>query len=201
MMIVLATICCRFGNWGLVRKQNFCSDFENKVWSRFWSWSWGKIWSWSLVIFFCWSFVECYIQVETVDGVLEVFKSNGNLVSDTDSTLLITGLSPLQMLMGRRSGDHLSREKQRQNILSGRRAMTVSFSLEQRPSRIWKNMGGSIFTSKSWISGTHQLPFCLSDFDFVYYWGQLRGSDFHQVITHLTQKGPVLQACKYRVFL
>ena len=190
MMIVLATICCRFGRWGLVKKLNFCSDIEHKVWSRFWSWSSGKIWSWILVIFFCWSFVECYIQVETVDGVLEAFKSNSNLVSDTNSTLLITGLSPLQM--GRRSVNDLSREKQRQNILSGSRAMTVSFSLERQSS--WTYTGGSIFTSKSWISGTHQL---ISTSCTV----EVRGSDFHQVVTHLTQKGPVLQACKYRVFL
>ena len=35
--------CCRFGSWGLVIKLNFCSDFEHKVWSSFWSWSSGKI--------------------------------------------------------------------------------------------------------------------------------------------------------------
>ena len=33
----------------MVIKLNFCSDFEQNVWSRFWSWSSGKIWSWSLV--------------------------------------------------------------------------------------------------------------------------------------------------------
>ena len=49
MMIVLVTICCRFGSRGLVKNLNVCSDFEQKVWSRFWSWSSGKIWSWSLV--------------------------------------------------------------------------------------------------------------------------------------------------------
>ena len=43
MRIVLATVCCRFGSWGLVEKLNFCSDFKHKVWSRFWSWSSGKI--------------------------------------------------------------------------------------------------------------------------------------------------------------
>ena len=36
----------------MVKKLNFCSDFEHKVWSRFWSWSSGKIWNWSLAIFF-----------------------------------------------------------------------------------------------------------------------------------------------------
>ena len=41
--IVLATICGRFGSWGLVIKLNFCSDFQHKVWSRFWSWSSCKI--------------------------------------------------------------------------------------------------------------------------------------------------------------
>ena len=46
MRIVLATVCCRFGNWGLdINTEHFCSDFEHKVWSRFWSWSSGKIWS------------------------------------------------------------------------------------------------------------------------------------------------------------
>ena len=43
-------------NLGLVIKQNFCLDFEHKVWSRFWNWSSGKIWGWP--VFFCWSFVE-----------------------------------------------------------------------------------------------------------------------------------------------
>ena len=27
--IVLATVCCRLGSWGLVIKLNFCSDFEH----------------------------------------------------------------------------------------------------------------------------------------------------------------------------
>ena len=49
LRIVLATVCCRFGNTGLVIKLNFCSDFEHRVWSRSWSWSSGKIWCWSLV--------------------------------------------------------------------------------------------------------------------------------------------------------
>ena len=35
-------------SWGLDIKLNLCSDFEHKVWSRFWSWSSWKIWSWSL---------------------------------------------------------------------------------------------------------------------------------------------------------
>ena len=48
MRIVLATACCRYGSGGLVIKLNFCSDFEQKVWSLFWSWSSGKIWSRSL---------------------------------------------------------------------------------------------------------------------------------------------------------
>ena len=41
MRIVLATVCCILGSWGLVIKPNFCSDFEHKVPSRFWSWSSG----------------------------------------------------------------------------------------------------------------------------------------------------------------
>ena len=56
MRIVLATICCRFRSWGLVKQCSyFCSYFEHKVSSRFWSS--GKIWSWSLgsfsLLMFC----------------------------------------------------------------------------------------------------------------------------------------------------
>ena len=43
MRIVLATVWCILGSWSLVIKPNFCSDFEHKVSSRFWSWSSGKI--------------------------------------------------------------------------------------------------------------------------------------------------------------
>ena len=76
--IVLATICGRFGSWGLVIKLNFCSDFEHKVWSRFRSWSKGEIWSWSLVSFFCWCFVEViWILVEILKlGLANIFKFN-----------------------------------------------------------------------------------------------------------------------------
>ena len=35
MRIVLATVSCTYGSWGLGKKLNFCSDFEHKVWSRF----------------------------------------------------------------------------------------------------------------------------------------------------------------------
>ena len=55
MRIVLATVCCRFGSWGLVIKLNFCSDFEHKSCSRLWSWSSGEIlklkivWHWNLI--------------------------------------------------------------------------------------------------------------------------------------------------------
>ena len=35
MRIVIATVCCRFGSWGLIIKLNFCSDFEHKVLSRY----------------------------------------------------------------------------------------------------------------------------------------------------------------------
>ena len=43
---------------------NFCSDFEHKVWSRFWSWSSGKIWSWGLASFFLLMFSRGY-EVES----------------------------------------------------------------------------------------------------------------------------------------
>ena len=35
MMIVLATVWCRFGSWGLVIEVNFFFKFEHKVWSIF----------------------------------------------------------------------------------------------------------------------------------------------------------------------
>ena len=39
-------------------KLNFCSDFEHKVWSRFWNWSSGKILNLKFVQYFaadvCW---------------------------------------------------------------------------------------------------------------------------------------------------
>ena len=31
LRIVLATVCCRFGSWGLVIKLNYCSDLLNKL--------------------------------------------------------------------------------------------------------------------------------------------------------------------------
>ena len=33
---VLMTVWCRFGDWSLFIKLDFCSDFEHKVCSRFW---------------------------------------------------------------------------------------------------------------------------------------------------------------------
>ena len=38
LRIMLATVCW-FASWRLVIKLKFCSDFEHKGWSRFWSWS------------------------------------------------------------------------------------------------------------------------------------------------------------------
>ena len=41
MRIVLATVCCRFGSWGLVINWStgFVQDFDVEVQARFWSWS------------------------------------------------------------------------------------------------------------------------------------------------------------------
>ena len=64
MRIMLATVCYRFGSWRLVLKLNFCSDFEHKGWSRFWSWSSGKIWSWRWSVICCWCFFRGY-EVES----------------------------------------------------------------------------------------------------------------------------------------
>ena len=60
MRMVLATVCCRFGSWGLFIKLNFCSDFEHNVWSRFYfkvevqAKFEAGVWS----VFCCWCFVE-----------------------------------------------------------------------------------------------------------------------------------------------
>ena len=59
MRIVLATVNCRFGSWGLVIKLNFCSDFEHfgqdflklkfwrdfeaEVWSAFCRWCFEEV--------------------------------------------------------------------------------------------------------------------------------------------------------------
>ena len=40
---VLTIVWRRFGSWSLVIKSNFCTDFQHKVWSRFWNWSPGEI--------------------------------------------------------------------------------------------------------------------------------------------------------------
>ena len=92
MRIVLATVCCRFGSWGLVIKLNFCSDFEHKVWSRFWSWISGKIWSRSLLsillLMFCkgnevesWS--RFWGQVWSISWTLSLVEMLVTLVSRT----------------------------------------------------------------------------------------------------------------------
>ena len=72
---------CRFGSWGLVIKLNFFSSFEDKIHSRFWSWSSGKIWSWSLVsmllLMFCRgnevdSLSRFWSQVWTISWILSL---------------------------------------------------------------------------------------------------------------------------------
>ena len=70
---------CRFGSWSFVIKLKFCSDFEHKVWSKFWSWSSGKIWSWSSVSFFLLMFCRMlnpsWILVEILKlGLVKILK-------------------------------------------------------------------------------------------------------------------------------
>ena len=50
---VLTTVWCRFVSWSFVKKLDFCSDPEHKVWSIFWRWSFSKIWKLKS-IFCCW---------------------------------------------------------------------------------------------------------------------------------------------------
>ena len=97
---------CRFGSWGLVIKLNFCSDFEHKVWSRFWSWSSGKIWSWSLVsillLMFCrgnevesWS--RFWSQVWSISWILSLLE-----------ILMFADVEILKLVLGQYSEDERS---------------------------------------------------------------------------------------------
>ena len=59
MRIGLATVRCRFGSSGLVKKLNFCLDFEHKVWSRCQEVEvMAKIDAGVWSVFFCCGFVE-----------------------------------------------------------------------------------------------------------------------------------------------
>ena len=62
MRIVLATVCCSFGSWGLVIKLIFCSDFEQKVWSRFEVEVQARFWSWSLVSILLLIFADVWLR-------------------------------------------------------------------------------------------------------------------------------------------
>ena len=78
-------VCCRFGSWGLVIKLHFCSDFQQKVWSRFWSWSSrqdfeAKVWS-----FCCW----CLVEVTKLKKILKLCLVN--ILSLTLVEMLIFG--------------------------------------------------------------------------------------------------------------
>ena len=50
---VLTTVWCMFVSWSFVKKLDFCSDSQHKVWSIFWRWSFSKIWKLKS-IFCCW---------------------------------------------------------------------------------------------------------------------------------------------------
>ena len=121
MMIVLVTICCRFGSRGLVKNLNVCSDFEQKVWSRFWSWSSGKIWSWSLVssflLMFCrmlnprwilvWSLFCCWCFMWLWNSILD---SEARFGQDFEEQVLWRGwclVEILKMMLGRDSEDEI----------------------------------------------------------------------------------------------
>ena len=77
MRIVLATVCCRFGSWGLVIKLHFCSDLEHKVWSGFWSWSSGEILKLKFGQYFAadvWLRLRSWILVNILKlGLLKIF--------------------------------------------------------------------------------------------------------------------------------
>ena len=105
MRIVLATACCRYGSGGLVIKLNFCSDFEQKVWSLFWSWSSGKIWSrslFSILLLMFWSGNEVeswsrfWSQVWSISWILSLVE-----------ILMFADVEILKLVLGQYSLDDL----------------------------------------------------------------------------------------------
>ena len=105
MRIVLATACCRYGSGGLVIKLNFCSDFEHKVWSLFWSWSSGKIWSrslFSILLLMFWSGNEVeswsrfWSQVWSISWILSLVE-----------ILMFADVEILKLVLGQYSEDEI----------------------------------------------------------------------------------------------
>ena len=72
MRIVLATICCRFWSWGLVKKLNFCSDFEHKVCQDFEDEVQASFAAGVWPVFFCWCFVEVMLNPRWI--LVEILK-------------------------------------------------------------------------------------------------------------------------------
>ena len=75
MKIVLATVCCILGSWGLVIKPNFCSDFQHEVevQAGFLSWSLINI----LLLMFCRgyedeSWLRCWSKVWSIFWILSL---------------------------------------------------------------------------------------------------------------------------------
>ena len=63
----------------MVIKLNFCSDFELKVWSRFWSWCSGEIWKLKFDQYFAadvWSRLLSWILVKILKlGLIKILSS------------------------------------------------------------------------------------------------------------------------------
>ena len=106
LRIMLATVCYKFGRWHLVLKLNFCSDFEHRGWSRFWSWSSGKIWSWSLINFFLLMFCRGYVESK-----FNLSRdSEARFCQDFEAIVLWRGwclVEILKLMLGRNSEDEL----------------------------------------------------------------------------------------------
>ena len=102
MRIMLATICCRFETWGFVKKLNFCSDFEHKVWSRFEVEAQARfdagVWS----VFCCWCFVKVMLNQSWI--LVEIVNCDFELKVLSRGSCLVENLT---LMLGRDSQDEI----------------------------------------------------------------------------------------------
>ena len=99
MRIVLATVCWRFASWGFDIKVTFCSDFEHKIWSRFWSWllmfgwdfvvdSWSRFWRWNFIKFYLNKSLTLWpnLSFQICNKLLPTQSSSSTSATETTST-------------------------------------------------------------------------------------------------------------------
>ena len=136
MRIMLATACCRYGSGGLVIKLNFCSDFEHKVWSLFWSWSSGKIWSrslFSILLLMFWSGNEVeswsrfWSQVWSISWILSLVE-----------ILMFADVEILKLVLGQYSEDEIWSNFVFELVIWLKKVTFVSRTQPSGPFRLWQ---------------------------------------------------------------